>query len=66
MELTFTYPNKGQTESHRRWLSWQFVTRPGNTSGVVKGSYTGTASPTTVTKRRTKNKLAKASRKANR
>jgi hypothetical protein len=50
-----------QTEVQRRWLSWQFVTRYKN-----KHSYAGTVPAKVKAERRAKNKVAKASRKANR
>jgi hypothetical protein len=55
-------PDRVQTENEKRWLSWSILTRAG-----VKGTYQGTLTGTEkLAKRRAKNKVAKASRKANR
>lgn len=62
----FTYPVR-QTERSKRWLSWNLLSHPRGGNGFgVKQSYAGTTNPNAVTKRRAKNKVAKASRRANR
>lgn len=57
-----------QTETQRRWLSWQFVTRDAARTAFNgdKHSYAGTVPAKVIAERRAKNKRAKASRKANR
>lgn len=52
---------KPMTEAEKRWLSWNFLVR-----SKVKGQYSGTVPEKVKAKRRAKNKVAKASRKANR
>jgi len=56
-------------EQQKRWLSWNVLSgaRAAATRQFgVKHSYAGTAKPGVVAKRRAKDKVAKASRKANR
>jgi hypothetical protein len=57
----FHIPGRVQTESEKRWLSWSILT-----AARVKHSYAGTVTEKVKADRRRKNKVAKASRKANR
>lgn len=53
-------PDREMNESEKRWLSWSIL------STGFKHSYQGTVSKKVIATRRAKNKVAKASRKANR